>query len=87
MIEIVRSYIADGIGLIQLAAVLVAGFVVLAAWTRTKSATATVGAMVLGALVIGFVMNAEWLGQKTGEDITSRDNGMAAQVIDQDGAA
>ncbi len=83
MIEIVRSYINDGIGLIQIGAVLVAGFVVLAAWTKTKSATATVGAMVLGALVIGFVMNAEWLGQKTGEDITRRENGLGAQVIDE----
>lgn len=76
MLEIVRSYINEGIGLIQLAAVLIVGFVVLAAWTKTRSVMAVVSAMVIGALVIGFIHNADWLGQKTADDIKSRDNGM-----------
>ncbi len=76
MTEIVRSYIADGIGLVQLAAVLIVGFVVLATWSKSKSAMATIGMMVVGALVLGFLYNAQWFGQKAAEDLIGRENGM-----------
>lgn len=81
MTEVIRSYINDGIGLIQLAGLLVVGFVVLAAWTKTRSMTATLSAMIVGALVLGYLYNADWFGQKAADDIKSRDNGM--EVIDQ----
>lgn len=76
MLEVIRSYISDGIGVLHLVAVLLVVFAVLTTWTRTKSAMATVGAMVVGALVLGYVYNAEWFGQKAAEDIRERDNGM-----------
>lgn len=77
MTEIIRSYISDGIGLIQLAALLIVGFVTLAAWSTTKSITKTVSTMVVGVLVLGYLYNADWFGRKAAEDIQSRDNGMA----------
>ncbi|MPY92665.1 MAG: hypothetical protein GEV08_06220 [Acidimicrobiia bacterium] len=80
MLDIVRSYLEEGKGLVQLATVLLAGVMVLAAWARTRSAMATVAAMVLGALVIGYTLNAEWLGQRVGADIVERENGMPALV-------
>lgn len=80
MIDVIRSYINDGIGLIQLAGLLIVGVVVLTTWSKTKSAMATVGAMIVGALVLGYLYNADWFGQKAADDIKSRDNGAA--VID-----
>lgn len=79
MVEVLRSYVSDGIGLIQYAAVLIVGAVVLAAWTKTRSIMGTVGAMVVGALVLGYIFNAQWLGQRVGEDIISRENGMPGE--------
>lgn len=76
MTEVVRSYISDGIGLVELATVLVVGVVVLVTWGRTRSIIATAGAMLVGALVVGYVMNAEWFGQRMGEDIQRRENGL-----------
>lgn len=75
MVEVIRSYIADGIGLIQLAAVLVAIAVPLMTWAKTRSVMATVGAMLLGAFVLGYIHNAEWLGQRVGQDVQNRENG------------
>lgn len=75
MREIIDSYLRDGIGIIELASVLVAGAIVVGAWVKTKSVMATLGAMVVGALVIGFVANLDWFGRKAGEDIRERENG------------
>lgn len=77
MVEVIRSYIQDGIGIIQLAALLVALAMVLAVWTRTKSAMATIGAMFIGALVLGFIHNAAWFGQRVADDMQQRENGAA----------
>lgn len=74
--EIIRSYIQDGIGLIQIGAVLVVGWVVLTAWMTTRSITKVLGAMLIGALVLGFIYRADWFGTKAAEDIQNRDNGM-----------
>lgn len=79
MLDIIESYIQDGIGLVQLAGLLVVCVVVVATWTRTKSAMATVAMMVLGALVLGFLHNAEWFGRKAAEDLQQRENG--AEVV------
>ena len=80
MTEVIRSYINDGIGLIQLAGLLIVGVVVLTTWSKTKSAMATVSAMVIGALVLGYLYNADWFGQKAAEDIKNRDNGAAVVI-------
>ena len=80
MTDVIRSYINDGIGLIQLAGLLIVGVVVLTTWSKTKSAMATVSAMVVGALVLGYLYNADWFGRKAAEDIQNRDNGAPALV-------
>ena len=80
MRDLIESYIQDGIDIIQLVGLLIVGAVVLTTWTKTKSAMATVSAMVVGALVLGYIYNADWVGRKVGEDITQRENG--AQVFD-----
>ncbi|MPY95976.1 MAG: hypothetical protein GEV08_23830 [Acidimicrobiia bacterium] len=80
MIDIIRSYISDGIGLVQYATLFIVGAVVLAASAKTRSVMATASAMVVGALVLGYVYNAEWLGQRVGADIVERENGMPALV-------
>ena len=77
MTDVIESYINDGIGLIQLAGLLIVGVVVLTTWSKTKSAMATVSAMVVGALVLGYLYNADWFGRKAAEDIQNRDNGAA----------
>lgn len=77
MTDVIESYINDGIGLIQLAGLLIVGVVVLSTWTKTKSAMATIGAMVVGALVLGYLYNADWFGRKAAEDIQQRDSGAA----------
>lgn len=75
MIDIIESYINDGIGIIELVAFLVVGVMVVATWVRTKSATATIGVMVVGALVLGYIYNAQWFGRKAAEDLQQRENG------------
>lgn len=82
MTDIIRSYINDGIGLVQLATLLIVGFVVLGTFMASKSITKTIGMMLMGALVLGYIYNADWFGLKTAEDIKNRDNGMAV-VVDQ----
>lgn len=77
MIDLIRSYINDGIGLIQLAALLVVGWVVLSVWMLSRSVTKVIGVMIVGALVLGFIYNADWFGQRAGDDIRSRENGAA----------
>lgn len=81
MTDIIRSYINDGIGLIQLAALLVVGFLVLSVWWASKSITKVIGTMIVGALVLGYIYNADWFGRQAAEDIQNRDNGM--EVIDR----
>lgn len=81
MTDMIESYIEDGINLIQLAGLLIVGAVVLATWTKTKSAMATASAMVVGILVLGYLHNADWLGRRAADDIQQRDNGMA--VVDR----
>lgn len=80
MTEIIRSYINDGIGLIQLATLLVVGFVVLATFMASRSITKTIGMMLIGALVLGYIFNADWFGAKAAEDIRGRENGMGIVV-------
>jgi hypothetical protein len=75
MTDVIRSYINDGIGLIQLAGLLIVGVVVLTTWAKTKSVMTTIGTMVVGALVLGYLYNADWFGRKAAEDIQNRDNG------------
>lgn len=84
MTEVIRSYINDGIGLVQLAATLVAITVVLATWAKTKSAIATISMIAVAVLVVGYVHNADWFGQKAAEDIKTRDNGMAPAALTVD---
>lgn len=77
MRDIIDSYIRDGIGIIELLAVLVVGAIVVGAWVRTKSVMTTIGAMAVGALVLAFILNLDWVGRKAGEDIRERENGAA----------
>jgi hypothetical protein len=51
-------------------------------WAKSKSAMATVGAMIVGMLVLAFIMNADWLGQRTADDIKNRENGAAVVQVE-----
>ena len=72
MTDIIRSYIQDGVGLVQLGGLLVVVFVVLASWATTKSITKTLGTMVVGALVMGYLYNADWFGRKAASCVSRR---------------
>ncbi len=55
MTNVVESLIADGLLWLPKVALLVAAFMVLATWVKTRRAGPTLMALLLGVLVVGFV--------------------------------
>ena len=70
MVEIIRNFLGDFTVLVQMGITLMALVFVGTTWVRTKSLAPTLGALVLGAVVIWGVYNMPILQQNITEDIT-----------------
>lgn len=75
MLNILENLLEDGIDLLLLAVALMAILFVIMTWVRTKSLVPTLGAVVLGALVIfgaNQMQSGGVIGDAVEEDITDR---------------
>lgn len=70
MVEILRNFLGDFTGLVKLGITLMALVFVGTTWVRTKSLAPTLGALVLGAVVIWGVNSMPVLQQNIQEDVT-----------------
>lgn len=78
MIDTLNNLIAQAEVLVVAAISLMAIAFVAVVWARTKSAVPTVGAVVLGAVVVWGVSNIDFVQQKVDQDI--RDAGALAPL-------
>ncbi len=72
MISILESLLADGARLLPAVAALVVAFMVLATWVRTKKALPTLGAVVVGVLVVGFLTDPGGLSTVVWSELRAR---------------
>jgi hypothetical protein len=70
VVEILRNFLGDFTGLVKLGITLLALVFVATTWVRTKSLAPTLGALVLGAVVIWGVNSMPTLQQNIQEDVT-----------------
>jgi hypothetical protein len=70
--QIVESVLADASRLLPLAAGVVVAYMVLRTWVKTRSAGSTVVAVVVGALVVGFLSNPDDLTSMLWSEIQAR---------------
>lgn len=69
MVQIIDNFLKDFTGLVQLGIGLLALVFVATTWVRTKSLAPTLGALVLGAVVIWGVNSMPVLQRNINEDI------------------
>lgn len=69
VLEIIEGFINSFTNLVQLGITLLALVFVGMTWARTRSLAPTIGALVLGAVVIWGVYNMSFLQTQVGEDI------------------
>ncbi|MFP3899525.1 MAG: hypothetical protein ACLFXM_01640 [Acidimicrobiia bacterium] len=70
MVDILNGFLADATDLIKVAVTLMAIVFVLMTWARTRSLAPTLGALLLGAVVIYGVNNYEFLSEQIRDDVT-----------------
>lgn len=69
MVDILDGFLSDAIGLVKVGMALMAIVFVLMTWVRTRSLVPTLGALLLGAVVIYGVNNYDFLSQQVKEDV------------------
>lgn len=69
MIDLFNNLIAEAQDLVTAAVVLVSIGVIVATWARTRAFVPTIGAIIMGALVVWAVFNIDFLQDQIGEDI------------------
>jgi hypothetical protein len=69
MIEILNGFMRDATGLVKLGIGLMAIVFVMMTWIRTRSLAPTLGALLLGAVVIYGVNNYDFLSTQVKEDV------------------
>lgn len=74
MVDILNGFLADATDLITLAVTLMAIVFVLMTWARTRSLAPTLGALLLGAVVIYGVNNYDFLSEQIRDDVTRQQN-------------
>lgn len=75
MTTLVESILNDGARLLPLAAALVVAWMVLRTWLKTRSALSTLGAVVVGALVVGFLSDPVGLTSMLWSEVQARTGG------------
>jgi hypothetical protein len=70
MVQIIENFLGDFTALVKLGIALLALVFVATTWVRTKSLAPTLGALVLGAVVIWGVNSMDVLQRNINEDIT-----------------
>lgn len=70
MVQIIENFLGDFTTLVKLGIALLALVFVATTWVRTKSLAPTLGALVLGAVVIWGVNSMDVLQRNINEDIT-----------------
>lgn len=69
MVDILNGFLSDALALVKLGMALMAIVFVLMTWVRTRSLVPTLGALLLGAVVIYGVNNYDFLSQQVKEDV------------------
>jgi hypothetical protein len=69
MVEIINNFLTDFTGLVQIGISLLALVFVATTWVRTKSLAPTLGALILGAVVIWGVNSMPVLQRNINEDV------------------
>jgi hypothetical protein len=69
MVDILDGFLSDAMALVKVGMALMAIVFVLMTWVRTRSLVPTLGALLLGAVVIYGVNNYDFLSQQVKEDV------------------
>lgn len=73
LVDILHNMFEAARGLIVLAVILMGMVFVIMTWSRTRSLMPTIGALIVGALVVWGVSSFEWFANRAGEDIEGFD--------------
>jgi hypothetical protein len=69
LVDILQNMFNEVRGLIILAVVLIGMVFVITTWMRTRSLAPTIGALVVGALIVWGVSAFDWFANRIGEDV------------------